>query len=302
MLNFILIALCLFAGILVKKYKALPPGSYKAVNAWVINVALPAVALKYIPEIEWSSSLLLPLLMPLLVWTGSYLFVNLLKRFIKMNPATRAALFLTSGLGNTSFLGFPLTEAYYGAEGLQVAVLCDQATFLVMATFGIISATKASNGGIFQVEVILEKILSFPPFIAFCLAFFLPLFISLEPMDPLFDALGLTLIPLALFSVGLQLKLRAWKEDAHMISLSLFYKLILAPLLILIICWSFGLNDLIARVSIFEAGMAPMVTGTIIATDYNLNPKLANIILSIGIPVSFISTFLWFLLMENHLF
>lgn len=298
MLNFVLIGVCLLAGFLTKRLKALPDDSYKAVNAWVINIALPAVALKYIPEIQWNLTLVLPFLMPLVVWTGSYLFVNLLSRFIKMAPGTRAALILTAGLGNTSFLGFPLSEAYYGEAGLQIAILCDQACFIVMATLGIITATKASNGGTFEMGAIIKKILSFPPFIAFCLAFILPPLISLEPIAPLLTSLGLTLVPVALFSVGLQLKLRTWREDAGLISYALSYKLILAPLLLFIICLAFGLSNLTAKVTVFEAAMAPMVTGTIIATDYNLNPKLANIILSIGIPVSLATTFLWFLVLQ----
>jgi predicted permease len=298
MLNFILIGVCLLAGFLVKKYKALPKDSYKAVNAWVINIALPAMALRYIPEIQWSYSLIVPFLMPLLVWTGSYLFVNLVSRYLQMSPGTRAALFLTAGLGNTSFLGFPLTEAYYGQEGLQIAILCDQATFIVMATFGIITATKASNGGTFQFKPVLKKILLFPPFIAFCLAFILPLFVSFEPIVPLLNELAHTLIPLALFSVGMQLKLRTWKADVKLISVALSYKLLLAPLLILVLCLVFGLTEFTQKITIFEAAMAPMVTGAIIATDYNLNPKLANIILSVGIPVSLITTFLWTLILE----
>jgi hypothetical protein len=117
MFNFLLIGMCLLAGILSKKYNGLPKGSFRAVNAWVINIALPAVALLYIPEINWNFSLVLPFLMPVLVWTGSYLWVSFLGKFIKMSIETRGALILTSGLGNTSFLGFPLTEAYYGNEG-----------------------------------------------------------------------------------------------------------------------------------------------------------------------------------------
>lgn len=298
MLNFLLIAVCLFTGLIVKKYKTLPDGSYKAVNAWVINIALPAVALKYLPGIKWDFSLLLPLLMPIVVWAGSYLFVNFLKKYFIMSAGTRAALFLTSGLGNTSFLGFPLTEAYYGNDGLQIAILCDQATFIVMATFGIITATKASNGGKFDTIPILKKIFRFPPFIAFCLALLLPPVISFEPIEPLLNNLAATLIPLALFSVGLQIELKTWRKDARFISYSLLYKLILAPLILLLICFSLGIHSLTGKVTIFEAAMAPMVTGSIIAADYNLNPQLANIILSIGIPISFATTFLWFLLLE----
>lgn len=245
MLNFILIGICLLSGILITKYKALPEDGFKSVNAWVINIALPAMALKHIPEIEWKISLVLPFLMPLLVWTGSYLFVEFLRKFIQMNRKTRAALFLTAGLGNTSFLGFPLTEAYYGNEGLQIAILCDQASFIVMATFGIVTATKASNGGAFNILPILKKILLFPPFIAFCLAFLLPVFVSLDPIEPLLSALALTLVPVALFSVGLQLKLKAWKKDWQLIGAILSYKLIVAPLFILVVCVSFGLTGLI---------------------------------------------------------
>lgn len=298
MLNFILIAICFLAGILIKRIKGLPEGSHKSVNAWIINIALPAVALKYIPQIQWEYSYIIPFLMPLLVWIGSYFFVELLRRFIRMDRKTRAALFLTAGLGNTSFLGFPLTEAYYGDEGLRIAVLCDQACFIVMASLGIITATKASNRGSYSLTSIVKKIFLFPPFIAFCLAFILPIFFSLEPIAPLLSALALTLVPLALFSVGLQLNLSSIRADMKLVSLALTFKLILAPFLILMICLALDLTGLIAKISVFEAAMAPMVTGTIIAADYGLNPKLANLILGIGIPVSFATTFLWYLIIS----
>lgn len=298
MFNFILIGVCLLAGFLSKKYNALPTDSFKSVNAWIINIALPAVALRYIPEVNWNYTLIIPFLMPVVVWTGSYLFVHLISKWTPMSPATRGAMILTAGLGNTSFLGFPLTEAYYGEAGLQIAILCDQACFIVMATFGIVVATKASNAGKFEPKRIVRKIIRFPPFIAFCLAFILPLFFSLRPLEPLLSALGLTLVPLALFSVGLQLQLKSWKTDLNLITAVLSYKLILAPLLVLLLCVGFGYTAFISKISIFEAAMAPMVTGVIIATDYDLNPKLANTILSIGIPISFLTTFLWSLLLS----
>lgn len=298
MLNFILIFLCLAAGYLTKKSKRVPEDSYKAVNAWLVNLALPAVALKYIPKIHWESSLLLPIIMPLIVWAGSYLFVQLISRFIEIDRKTKAALYLTAGLSNTSFLGYPLTEAYYGAEGLKIAILCDQACFIVMATLGIMTATKASNEGRFSVLPILRKILLFPPFIAFCLAFILPVFISLDPIEPLLTGVALTLVPLALFSVGLQLNLKSWREDARLLIAALTYRLCLAPLLVLLVGLVLGFTDFNAKISIFEAGMAPMVTGVIIATEYNLNPKLANVILSIGIPLSLVTTFLWSLVLD----
>lgn len=69
-------------------------------------------------------------------------------------------------------------------------------------------------------------------------------------------------------------------------------------MLILGIALGLGFDGMNAKISVFEAGMAPMVTGAIIATDYNLNPKLANIILSVGIPISLLTTYLLSLIVE----
>ncbi|MBW2961326.1 AEC family transporter [Mesonia aestuariivivens] len=291
--NFILIALAILSGVAARKYKKLPENSYVAVNFWVIYVALPAIALTYIPKITWSTELILPFLMPLLVFGLSFLFIEIIARFIQLNTATKAVLILLSGFGNTSFLGFPLTEAYYGNDGLEIAILCDQACFLVVSTLGVITAAKASSQGKFHFSSLLKKVFSFPPFLAFIIAVIVPQFLDLSPLDSLLESLGATLVPMALFSVGLQLQLKAWKSDFKLLTLSLIYKLILAPLVIFSIIFLLNIDSLTGKVTVFEASMSPMVTPAIIATQYGLNPKLANLILSVGIIISFFSTFIW---------
>jgi len=84
---------------------------------------------------------------------------------------------------------------------------------------------------------LLKKLFSFPPTIAFLLAFIVPKIIdykSIEPfIDPILESLGATMVPMALFSVGLQLQFKEWKADKTLLINALNYKLILAPLLIL---------------------------------------------------------------------
>jgi len=46
-------------------------------------------------------------------------------------------------------------------------------------------------------------------------------------------------------------------------------------------------------VAILEAAMAPMITGSILASAYGLKPKLSSMMLSVGIPVSFITVLFW---------
>ena len=70
---------------------------------------------------------------------------------------------------------------------------------------------------------------------------------------------------LALISVGLQLKIK-WNEFKFSnITIGLFYKLILAPLLVFIIyVLLLKGNGIVIKESIIEAAMLPMVMGAIL--------------------------------------
>ena len=76
----------------------------------------------------------------------------------------------------------------------------------------------------------------------------------------------------------------------------LVVKLIVAPLLTLIGCRFLGLYDLPADISIFEAGMPPMVTAGALAIAAGMAPELAAALVSIGIPLAFLTLPLLYLL------
>jgi len=60
----------------------------------------------------------------------------------------------------------------------------------------------------------------------------------------------------------------------------------------------FGKSDLATQVCIIEAAMAPMITGAILASSYGLKPQLSNMMVGFGIPISFITIGLWYLLLQ----
>lgn len=299
MVNFILIGLCILAGFALKRLRILPDDAHRGINVWIIYLAVPAVSLKYIPTITWSNDLLLPAIMPVIVWAGSWLIFRLYSLRWPMDNATRTALTLTAGLGNTSFIGFPLVLGYYGEHALPIAVISDQISFVVMSTVG---ATMAmSNAGTDSISpiVVIKKLLTFPPFVAFFAALILPHFMDLSSVTPLFDKLAATLVPLALFSVGMQLSFEGWQEELPYLSVGLGYKLIVAPALILLVMIALHMRGIIPQISLFEAAMAPMVTSGVIATQYGLNPKLANLMVGIGILLSFITTAAWWFILSS---
>lgn len=300
--NFSIIFISIIAGVLIRKYKMLPNDAHKAVNFWVISVALPAISLRYIPKMTWNPDVLFLLSITLIIFVAALILITLFSKFKPLDLKTKACLLLTIGFSNLSFLGFPLTEAYYGKEGLQLAVICDQGGFLTLSTLGIFTASYAAGKEHkFNPKAILKKVFYFPPTIAFVLAMLVPQvtnYRTLEVMlDPIFESLGSTMVPMALFSVGLQLGFKNWKVDKSLLLHALNYKLVLAPLIVYGISKLLNTELIYTQVGTIEAAMAPMITGSIIASEFNLRPKLSSLILSFGIILSFITTFLWYLIL-----
>ncbi len=295
--NIILIFLCLAIGFGLQFLRSFPKNGFVALNHFVIYISLPALALYYIPKIKISAALLFPLG---IAWVGfalSFLFFYGLGKWLGWSKKLIGCLILTGGLGNTSFVGFPIIEALYGQEGIQTAIIVDQpGTFVVMAVLGIIVASAFSKGEVSS-KVILKKILFFPPFIAFaiaCLLNFLQIDFD-QSLQSVFQKIGNTVTPVALVSVGLQLKIDKKSQHWGFLTLGLFFKLILTPLFFLVL-YKFILNGqgLVVDVSIMESAMAPMITGAILAATYGLKPKLSSMMIGVGIPLSFLTVAFWY--------
>jgi predicted permease len=294
-MNFVLIAVCLIAGIILRSTKGLPENAHKGINAWILYIALPAMSLLYIPAIEWSTALILPAAMPIAIWAAAWASLKFFGDRISPDKQTQAALLLTAGLGNTSFIGFPLTEAYLGHEGLRIAVICDQVNFIALSAFGVMTALKAAHSSKTNGQGVLKTLIRFPPFFAFVAALILPRFMNLDPIAPLLTRLGNTLVPLALFSVGLQIHFSEWRRELRCLTAGLAYKLIVAPAMVLGAALLFHVRGFPAQASILEAAMAPMITSAILASEYRLNPRLSNLMVSVGTLISIATTYFWFL-------
>ncbi len=295
MTNFVLIICCIAAGMIMSRLRILPNDAYKSVNAWLLYVALPALALRFVPEIEWNQQLILPGISPIIVWIGSWLMVTLYARKYNVNKTTKTALIITCGLGNTSFLGFPLISAYYGEDQIYNAIVFDQVTFLLFATAAVIVVLRAAGEKDEKTDVkyIIQKVLRFPPFIACVIALVFSGWVDFSPAFPLLDKFVATLSPLALFSIGLQLKIGDWKKEKAHLSFGLFYKLLVAPLLVFIFVWTINGTGNMARITVFEASMPSHITASLLASQYNMNPKLCSLMVGFGLIGGFVTTFIW---------
>lgn len=207
---------------------------------------------------------------------------------------------IASGYSNTSFIGFPLIAAFYGEELLSIAIICDQTMFLLLSTLGIITALKGgSKSGKVSGKFILKRLFTFPPFLGCIGALVISQFTNLDFAESLFDKLASTVAPLALFSVGLQLKFNGWKKLMSQISMSMLYKLLIAPLLVFGAALVFGIKGNVAKISILETAMPTLISSSIIAEQFRLNTKLTNLIIGISIIFGLLTTVIWYFVVEQ---
>ncbi len=313
--QFSLIIMCLILGYICQFYSKFPKDSAKVINAFVLYISLPAVIILKIPELirtlKLSFEILIPISMPWLMLIMSYiLFYNLGKR-LRWSRERTAALILTAGLANTSFVGFPLLEALKGPGSIKFAIIADQlGTFLTFSTLGLFIGNIYSKGqhSAYQQTNFLKHnlvgILKFPPFIIListgilsALKIYPPQIVN-EVATPIAKTLG----PLALFAVGFGLKINPATLKKHFPSLFLGigFKLIIAPLIFTLLYFLIiGPYSEMTIITILESAMASMITASVICSEFDLEPELANLMVGISIPLSLLTVPLWNLLLTQ---
>ncbi len=301
MINILLIFFYLLLGLAVQRLKWLPAYSYKTLNKIVIYICLPSLALFYIPKIQWDNKLLFPVGVTWIGFTFSYLIFSFLGKKYGWSKKLIGCLIITAGLGNTSFLGFPIINAVYGSEGLKMAILVDQpGTFVVLSTVAVLVATMSSNEATSGLKII-KKVILFPPFITFLVACLVNV-LGVDFHDYFqwgLQRVGSFLTPLAMISVGMQLHFDSKSRHWKFLWLGLFYKLIITPVIIfLIYVVAFGENSKMIKVAIMESAMAPMIMASILASSHGLKPRLSSMMIGFGIPISFLTLFFWYFILQ----
>ena len=301
MSNLILLFLCLFLGFFFRKAKLFPENGHIALNAFIINISLAALSLYYIPKIVISYEVIFPVTVAWLNIFLAMVFFSALGKIMNWSKAVICALIMCAGFGNTSFVGIPVIQSIFGESGLKTVMLVDQpGSFVALSTVGIAVANYYS-GTKSTVSQILGKILRFPPFLAFSIALLLNIFSIEIPtlLDEVFNKLGATTVPLALVSVGSQLKWQKLDSDTKPLFYGLLFKLMLFPAFIFLFYFIIlKQSGEMIEISVLESAMAPMITAGIIAAAHKLEPKLCNLMVGVGIPLSFITLAFWYLVLH----
>jgi predicted permease len=303
MVNIALLVFCFVLGIVLRQSGRLPENTPAALNGFIVHISLPAVVLLYVHGLRIDASLVYSVLTPWILFAVGLLVFVTASKLARWSPQTTGGLILSGSLANTSFLGLPMIETFYGVSFLGVGILIDQlGTYMVLSTLGIIVAVmySASPSTSVSVASVLRKVVKFTPFQALLLALVLRPIEFPAGLDELLGRLGSTLTPIALVSVGYQLRLGDLKGRISALSLGLLFKLVFGPVLIaFVLVKVLGSNGPVTQVTIFEAAMAPQIGAAIVAMEHKLDAPLVTLMVGIGIPLSFLTLPLWWYVLQG---
>jgi len=288
--NFILIAVFVGLGLLFRRIEAFPEQTAQVLNMFALYVALPAVILLKAPHINFTMEMIIPAGIPWAMLLLSAALVLVVGKRQHWSRETIGVLLLVVPLGNTSFMGVPMVNAFFGEAGIPFLIIYDQiGTMIIFAVFGSVILAMYSCEGKVNVAEIARRAVFFPPTLALIAGLLLRSWPYPEAVVRVLEALSGMLTPLVMTAVGFQLRIRLSPTVLQPLGFGLVVKLVVAPLVALLACRALGLSGMATDISVFEAGMPPMVTAGALAIAAGILPELAAALVSLGMALAFVT-------------
>ena len=205
----------------------------------------------------------------------------------------QGSFLLASMVGNTGYLGYPITLALVGQEYFGWALFYD----LLGSVFagyglGVALAVRFGMGANSNAQVI-TTVLKTPALWSFGLGLLLRPLSLPESVDVTIEKIGWATIAFCLVLIGMRLsQLSSWR-GIKQASISLGIKMLLVPLILGYLLRSLGLNGAPLLVIVLQMAMPPAFATLIVAEAYNLDRDLAVAALAIGSAGLFFTLPIW---------
>lgn len=284
------VVLLFLLGWATNSRRVIPPSWLRWADLYVVNVALPAVIVAKVSQVEVTSKSVIPVVA---AWGSMALCVGtivVLGRRFSWSQSRTGALLLVGVLGNTSFLGIEVVRTLLGDNYVAAAVTYDQlGTFLALSLYGSWVAGKfgAAESGW---RPVVRRLTRFTPFVALLAS--LGLRYADIPSDVLsvLNGIGRTVAPVAMGVLGLRFTLQ-WKSQLKWVVFSvLAVKMAVVPAVLLVAAVAIGdVHAVEWSASLLQSAAPPMVTAGIVAISAGLEEELVVAVVGVGTLLSFVS-------------
>ncbi len=208
-------------------------------------------------------------------------------------PPTQGSLILAAMVGNTGYLGFPITLAMVGKEYFAWALFYDMLGSLFGA-YGLGVGLAAIYGNSIQnFSHILRAVFINPALWSFGFGLLFRQITIPDLMASCLYIMGWIAVSLSLILIGMRLSwLNSWSKVPEA-GFSVVIKMVMVPLLLGSILHFFGITGDRALVVVLQMGMPPAFATLVIAETFNLDRDLAVTALAMGILVLLVTIPVW---------
>lgn len=281
--------LLILAGFTLKKSGILNEEDARKIITLNTYSFLPALIFNVIYTSDFKRDFVVVPLVGLLI----IFIMNLISFFVGYISGIREKRYLmpfivASSAGNTGYIGYPVSLALFGKQGLSLAVTFDVFATVFYALLFAALLISYGGGKTESFSELLKSVITFPPTIAALLAVLLrpvriPLFIH-ETLEFVSQAA----IPLTLVALGISLVQIVRFDYLKHLALSVTLKLLISPLIAyLVVPWF--LDGLPAKITILQSGMPALMLTYILSIRYQTDPDFASFIVFFSTLLSIIT-------------
>jgi malate permease and related proteins len=281
------------AGYVLRRTGLVRAEAAKDLNQAVFYLTLPPMIFLALHDAALAPAMLA---LPAVAWGLSFAAVGLGllgARAIGL-PADKAGAFvLALGFANTTFLGYPIIQGFYGTQHLTFAIFYDLlGATLAVNTVGVVVAA-AYGGGQADVKSIARRLAQFPPIWALILG----LALHGVPLPPLAEGLlrrlGELTTPLIMLALGLTLQFRHWRQDLGLVGLVATVRLAVLPAIALAVTRLLHLPVPYQQAVVLQAAMPTMFYSLTLAMVFGLDATLVVNAIMVTTLLSFATLPLW---------
>ncbi len=262
----------------------------KELVEFVIYFSLPAIVFSKIYPMDLNYETLKLIFMFNTIILANLALAFFVGRLFKLDKKTLATFVIVATFGNTSFIGLSYIDTFYGQDYVVYALIYDIfASFLLLVSLGMIIINWGSGQHV-NFKGIIKSVLFFPPIIMFFITIFAKGFEVPAFLIHTSEALGATLVPIAMIAIGMKLEIKNIFYKLKLTTTAILLKMFIVPIIVLILFQVFyTLDDTWSKTTILEVAMPPMTMAVVLAIKGGLDERLAINALVIGVLLSLLS-------------
>lgn len=258
-------------GVALRALKVLNSSDARPINAIIIYVALPAFIFRAVHGATLRSDLWAVVAVAWVVFAVVLAIAWLAARLLRLPKVVAGGFIIAAALGNTGYIGYPITQSLLGQQRLPEAIFYD--VFGTVGALVLVGLLVAQHFGVNEESRVnpLRELLTFPAVIALLVALLLRSVAIPAPVSSGLDLLANMVAPLVLLSVGLSLRVTSIGKALVPLALIAGLKLLLAPAVALAVGTPLLGGAAALRVAVLEAGMPSMMLTLVVGERFGLD-------------------------------